>query len=57
MLIWGIDLTLARAWPRDVRTTDDSLKANDGKTPSTTRLIAVTEHTRPLDDTSRTHEL
>jgi len=39
VLIWGIDLTLARAWPRDVRTTDDSLKANDGKTPSTTGLI------------------
>ena len=39
VLIWDIDLTLAGAWPRNVRTTDDPLKANDGKTPSTTGLI------------------
>ena len=39
VLIWDIDLTLAWAWPRNVRTTDDPLKASDGKTPSTTGLI------------------
>src|SRR4029450_7810396 len=39
VLIWDIDLTLARTWPRNVRTTDDPLKASDGKTPSTTGLI------------------
>jgi Inositol hexakisphosphate len=39
VLIWDVDLTLARAWPRNVRTTDDPLKASDGKTPSTTGLI------------------
>lgn len=39
VLIWDIDLTLARALPRNVRTTDDPLKASDGKTPSTIGLI------------------
>ena len=39
VLIWDIDLTLARALPRNFRTTDDPLKASDGKTPSTTGLI------------------
>src|SRR5206468_4444905 len=39
VLIWDIDLTLARTWLRNVRTTDDPLKASDGKTPSTTGLI------------------
>ena len=39
VLIWDIDLTLARALPRNVRTSDDQLKASDGKTPSTIGLI------------------
>jgi hypothetical protein len=39
VLIWDIDLTLARDLPRNVRTTDDPLRASDGKTPSTTGLI------------------
>jgi hypothetical protein len=39
VLIWHIDLTLARALPRNVRTTDDPLKASDDKTPSTSGLI------------------
>ncbi|HEU5247813.1 MAG TPA: hypothetical protein VFU09_12050 [Candidatus Udaeobacter sp.] len=39
VLIWDIDLTLARSLPRNFRTTDDPLKASDGKTPSTTGLI------------------
>ena len=39
VLIWDIDLTLARALPRNFRTTDNPLKASDGKTPSTTGLI------------------
>jgi hypothetical protein len=39
VLIWDIDLTLARAWPRNVQTTDDPLKASADKTPSTTGLI------------------
>jgi Inositol hexakisphosphate len=39
VLIWDIDLTLASALPRNFRTTDDPLKANDGKRPSTTGLI------------------
>jgi hypothetical protein len=39
VLIWDIDLTLARALPRNVRTTGDPLKASDGKTPSTSGLI------------------
>jgi hypothetical protein len=39
VLIWDIDLTLASALPRNFRTTDDPLKATDGKTPSTTGLI------------------
>jgi hypothetical protein len=41
LLIWDIDLTLASALPRNFRTTDDPLKANDGKTPSTIGLIDV----------------
>jgi hypothetical protein len=41
VLIWDIDLTLASALPRNFRTTDDPLKANDGKTPSTIGLIDV----------------
>jgi Inositol hexakisphosphate len=39
LLIWDIDLALARALPRNFRTTDDSLKTNDGKAPSTIGLI------------------
>jgi hypothetical protein len=39
VLIWDIDLTLARTLPRNFRTTDDQLKASDGKTPSTSGLI------------------
>jgi hypothetical protein len=39
VLIWDIDLMLARALPRNVRTTDDPLKATDGKRPSTEGLI------------------
>ena len=39
VLIWDIDLALASALPRNFRTTDDSLKANDGKAPSTIGLI------------------
>jgi Inositol hexakisphosphate len=41
VLIWDIDLTLASALPRNFRTTDDPLKANDDKTPSTIGLIDV----------------
>src|SRR5262249_13943243 len=39
VLIWDIDLTLADALPRNFRTTDDPLKANNGETLSTTGLI------------------
>jgi hypothetical protein len=39
VLIWDIDLTLARALPRNFRTTGDPLKATDGKILSTTGLI------------------
>ena len=39
VLIWDIDLKLASALPRNFRTTDDPLKANDRKTPSPTGLI------------------
>jgi Inositol hexakisphosphate len=39
VLIWDIDLRLAKALPRNFRTTDDPLKASEGKTPSTTGLI------------------
>jgi hypothetical protein len=39
VLIWDIDLTLAKGLPRNFRTTDDPLKASDGKTPSTTGLV------------------
>jgi Inositol hexakisphosphate len=39
VLILDIDLTQASALPRNFRTTDDLLKANDGKTPSTIGLI------------------
>jgi len=38
VLIWDIDLRLAKALPRNFRTTNDPLKANDGKIPSTTGL-------------------
>ena len=41
VLIWDIDLMLASALPRNFRTTDDPLKTNDGKTPSTIGLIDV----------------
>ena len=39
VLIWDIDLTLARALSPNVRTTDDPLKASNDKTPSTSGLI------------------
>jgi hypothetical protein len=39
VLIWDIDLTLARALRRNIGTTGDPLKASDGKTPSTNGLI------------------
>ena len=39
VLIWDIDLTLAKALPRLFRTTDDQLRASDGKTPSANGLI------------------
>ena len=39
VVIWDIDLTLARALPRNFRTTDDQLQASDSKTPSTSGLI------------------
>jgi hypothetical protein len=39
VLIWDIDLTLARALPRNIGTADDPLKASDDKTPSTSGLI------------------
>ena len=39
VLIWDIDLKLDKALPRNFRTTDDPLKASDGKTPSTTGLV------------------
>ena len=39
VLIWDNDLALAKALPRNFRTTDDQLKANDGETPSTSGLI------------------
>ena len=38
VLIWDIDLKLANALPRNFRTTNDPLKENKGKTPSTTGL-------------------
>src|SRR5437867_10804999 len=37
-LIWDIDLKLANALPRNFRTTDDPLKANNGETPATIGL-------------------
>lgn len=37
-LIWDIDLRLAKALPRNFRTTDDPLKASDSKIPSTIGL-------------------
>jgi hypothetical protein len=37
--IGDIDPTLAKALPRNFRTTDDQLKASDGKTPSINGLI------------------
>jgi hypothetical protein len=39
VLIWDIDLTLAKTLPRNFRTTDDPLKGTDGKAPSTAGLI------------------
>src|SRR6266545_6816701 len=36
--IWDIDLKLAKALPRNFRTTDDPLKASKGETPATTGL-------------------
>jgi hypothetical protein len=39
VLIWDIDLKLDQALPRNFRTTDDPLKASDGKMPSTIGLI------------------
>jgi len=39
VLIWDIDSKLDKALPRNFRTTDDPLKATDGKTPSTTGLM------------------
>src|SRR6267378_1083612 len=41
VLIWDIDLTLASTLPRNFRTTDDPLKASDGKTPSITGLVEL----------------
>jgi hypothetical protein len=41
VLIWDIDLTLARACRRKVRTTGDPLKASDGQTPSTSGLLGL----------------
>jgi hypothetical protein len=41
VLIWDIDLTLAKALPRNFRTTDDPLKPSDDKIPSTTGLIEL----------------
>ena len=41
VLIWDIDLTLASNLPRNFRTTDDPLKASDGKTPSITGLVEL----------------
>ena len=38
MAIWDIDLKLAKALPRNFRTTDDPLKASKGETPATTGL-------------------
>jgi Inositol hexakisphosphate len=39
VLIWDIDLKLAKDLPRNFRTTDDLVKAGDGKTPATVGLI------------------
>jgi hypothetical protein len=39
VLIWDIDLRLDKALPRNFRTTDDPLKASDGRIPSTIGLI------------------
>src|SRR6266496_164455 len=41
LLIWDIDLTLASNLPRNFRTTDDPLKASDGKTPSIIGLVEL----------------
>jgi inositol hexakisphosphate len=38
VLIWDIDLKLAKSLPRNFRTTDDRLKANKGQTPAKTGL-------------------
>ncbi|SRR6266536_705018 len=38
VLIWDIDLKLAKSLPRNFRTTDDRLKANKGQIPSDTGL-------------------
>ena len=38
VLIWDIDLTLDKTLPRNFRTTDELLKTNDGKAPSSVGL-------------------
>jgi protein-tyrosine phosphatase len=38
VLIWDIDLSLAKALPRNFRTTDNPLEANKAETPATTGL-------------------
>src|SRR4030095_11239547 len=38
VLIWDIELTLDKTLPRNFRTTDERLKSNDGKAPSTVGL-------------------
>ena len=47
VLIWDVDPSLAKALPRNFRTTDDSLKASDGKPPSTTGLVLRECHVKP----------
>jgi Inositol hexakisphosphate len=39
VLIWDIDLKLAKSLPRNFRTTDDPINANKGKVPSDTGLV------------------
>ena len=38
VLIWDVDLKLAKNLPRNFRTTDDPIKANKGQVPSDTGL-------------------
>jgi protein-tyrosine phosphatase len=38
VLIWDVDFKLAKSLPRNLRTTDDSLKASKDETPATTGL-------------------